>query len=234
MSMEDKDFSRYLQEWVSALPEIEGAALFNAPKNTAIVCVDVINGFCKAGPLASPRVAAIIPPIVQLFKQAWQAGCRNLFLIQDTHEPDAVEFGAFPPHCVRGTEEAETVSEIKALPFFDQITIMEKNSIDSGLNTGLDAWITEHPQVNTYIVIGDCTDLCTYQLAMHLRVSANALQKQRRVLVPANCTDTYDTPIEIAQKIGAFAHPADFFHNAFLYHMALNGIEVVKEIKGVD
>lgn len=231
MSVEEKDFSLYLQEWVSALPGIDGSSIFKDPNATAIISVDVINGFCKFGPLSSPRVAAIIPPIVKLFKQAWQIGCRNLFLIQDTHEPDAVEFGAFPPHCVRGTEEAETVSEIKALPFFDQITIMEKNSIDSGLNTGLDAWITEHPQVNTYIVIGDCTDLCTYQLAMHLRLSANALQKQRRVLVPANCTDTYDTPIQVAREIGAFAHPADFFHNTFLYHMALNGVEVIREIK---
>ena len=231
MTGKEDDFSLYLKEWVAALPEMDGGSLFEFPEKTAIVCVDVVNGFCKSGPLASPRVAAIVPPIVKLFNQAWQAGCRNLFLIQDTHEPDAVEFGAFPPHCVRGTQEAETVSEIKALPFFDQITVMEKNSIDSGLNTGLDAWIAEHPEVQTYIVIGDCTDLCTYQLAMHLRLSANALQKQRRVLVPANCTDTYDTPIQIAREIGAFAHPADFFHNTFLYHMALNGIEVVNKFK---
>ncbi|MGV8025350.1 MAG: cysteine hydrolase family protein [Anaerolineaceae bacterium] len=231
MTEKENDFSQFLKEWVSALPEMDGIALFQYPEKTAIISVDVINGFCKAGPLASPRVATIVPHIVKLFQQAWQAGCHNLFLIQDTHEPDAVEFGAFPPHCVRGTQEAETVSEIKALPFFDQITVMEKNSIDSGLNTGLDAWIAEHPEVQTYIVIGDCTDLCTYQLAMHLRLSANALQKQRQVLVPANCTDTYDTPIQIAREIGAFAHPAVFFHNTFLYHMALNGVEVIKEIK---
>lgn len=231
MTGKEDDFSLYLKEWVAVLPEMDGGSLFESPEETAIMCVDVVNGFCTSGPLASSRMAAIVHPIVKLFQQAWKVGCRNLFLIQDTHEPDAVEFGAFPPHCVRGTQEAETVSEIKALPFFDQITILEKNSIDSGLNTGLDAWITAHPQVQTYIVIGDCTDLCTYQLAMHLRVSANALQIQRRVLVPANCTDTYDTPIQIAQEIGAFAHPTDFFHNTFLYHMALNGVEIIKEIK---
>ncbi|RJQ40389.1 MAG: isochorismatase family protein [Anaerolineaceae bacterium] len=231
MAVEDKNFSLFLEEWVSALPEMAGSVIFQDPNTTAIICVDVINGFCKFGVLASPRVATIIPPIVRLFQQAWQAGCRNLILTQDTHEPDAVEFGAFPPHCVRGTEEAETVSEIKALPFFDQLTIMEKNSINSGLNTGLDAWIAAHPEVHTYLVVGDCTDLCTYQLAMHLRLSANALQKQRRVLVPENCADTYDTPIQTARQIGAFAHPADYFHNTFLYHMALNGVEVVKEIK---
>ncbi|NMC29717.1 MAG: isochorismatase family protein [Pelolinea sp.] len=230
-TMNENDFSHYLQDWVSALPEMDGTPVWKEAEHTALVCVDVINGFCKAGPLASPRVAAIIPPIVGLFQKAWQAGCRNLFLIQDTHEPDAVEFGAFPPHCVRGSEESQTVDEIKALPFFDQFILMEKNSIDSGMNTGLDAWIAEHPEVRTYIVLGDCTDLCTYQLAMHLRMHANAFQKQRRVIVPATCCDTYDTPIAVAKEIGAFAHPADYFHNVFLYHMALNGIEVVKEIR---
>ncbi|HOJ02102.1 MAG TPA: isochorismatase family cysteine hydrolase [Anaerolineaceae bacterium] len=229
--MKEKDFATYLQEWVSALPSVDGGALFQHSENTAILCVDVTNGFCKSGALASPRVAGIIPPIVRLFKQAWQSGCRDFLLLQDTHEPDAVEFGAFPPHCVRGSQEAQTVSEISDLPFSAQFNTMEKNSINSALNTSLDAWITAHPQITTYIVVGDCTDLCTYQLAMHLRISANAFQKQRRVVVPANCTDTYDTPVTLTEQIGAFAHPADYFHNTFLYHMALNGVEVAREIQ---
>jgi len=229
--MEEENFLIYLHDWVSALQARDSKELFKEPDNVAILSVDVINGFCKAGPLASPRVAAIIPPIVQLFKTAWQSGCRNILLIQDTHEANAVEFSAFPPHCIRGTEEAQTVSEIKELPFFDQFSIIEKNSVASALNTGLDHWIADHPTVNTYIIVGDCTDLCTYQLAMHLRLTANAYQKPWRVLVPADCCDTYDTSIEVARNLGIYAHPADFFHQTFLYHMALNGVEVLKKIQ---
>ncbi len=231
MTTENSEFLPFLQNWVESLPALEAESIFTAPEKTAIISVDVINGFCKFGALASPRVATIIQPIVHLFEQAWGAGCHNILLTQDTHEPDAVEFGAFPPHCVRGTEEAETVTEIKALPFFDQLTVLEKNSIDSGLDTGMDAWIAARPDLNTFIVVGDCTDLCTYQLAMHLRLFANATQKTWRVIVPENCADTYDTPLAVAQEIGAYAHPADFFHHTFLYHMALNGIEVVKAIR---
>ncbi|NTV36699.1 MAG: cysteine hydrolase, partial [Anaerolineaceae bacterium] len=29
---------------------------------------------------------------------------------------------------------------------------------------------------------------------------------------------------------GGFPHPGDLLHATFLYHMALNGIEVVKEV----
>jgi nicotinamidase-related amidase len=123
------------------------------------------------------------------------------------------------------------VPQIKNLPFFDQIEVFPKNSIHSGLNTGLKDWIERHPEVVTYIVVGDCTDLCTYQLAMHLRLDANSRQLSRRVVVPVNCVDTYDRTVQAALEQGGLPHPGDLIHAVFLYHMALNGVEVVKHIK---
>jgi hypothetical protein len=80
-------------------------------------------------------------------------------------------------------------------------------------------------------VVGNCTDLCVYQLAMHLRVRHNARNVPGvSVIVPANAVDTYDLPVETASAIGAMPHPGDFFHQVFLYHMALNGIQVVREL----
>jgi nicotinamidase-related amidase len=226
-----KPFFPWLETWLAERPGLALSEAADSPEQIAIFSVDVIKGFCSTGPLASPRVNAIIAPIAALMQTAWEGGVRHIVLSQDSHEPDAVEFGAFPPHCVRGTEEAETVDEFTALPFFDQITVIEKNSTASGLNTDLDAWLAKRPRVTTFIVIGDCTDLCTYQLAMHLRLSANAKQLQRRVIVPANAVDTYDTPLSVAQDLGIFPHPGDLLHAVFLYHMAVNGIEVVKEIE---
>ena len=225
------EFFPYVENWLETRPTLRLAEAAANPQEVAIISVDVIKGFCSVGPLASPRVAAIIEPIASLFKTAWQHGIRHILLTQDSHEPDAVEFGAYPPHCIRGTEQAETVDEFTSLPFFDQITVMEKNSISSGLNTGLDAWLADHPQVKTCIVVGDCTDLCTYQLAMHLRLDANERQLERRVIVPLNAVDTYDTPMSVAEELGIFPHPGDLLHATFLYHMAINGIEVVKKIE---
>ncbi len=230
-SDESKTFYSYLQNWFSNLPVVEKGSVFGMPHKTALLCVDATNGFCKEGALASQRVGAIIPPILRLLNQAWDASCQNIIFLQDTHEWNAVEFDTFPPHCTRASIEAQTVSEIRELPFYNEMLLIEKNSIDSSIDTELDEWLSDHPRVQTFVVVGDCTDLCTYQLAMHLKVSANAYQKTRWVVVPANCTETYDTPIETAKEIGAFAHPADFFHYTFLYHMAMNGIEVVKEIQ---
>jgi nicotinamidase-related amidase len=224
------DFLQFLDGWLAELPGLSLDDAAAVPTRTAIVSVDVINGFCAFGPLSSPRVNGIVRPIVNLFQAAWSKGLRHILLTQDTHEPDAVEFAQWPPHCVRGTAEAETVDAIKALPYFEELVQMPKNSIHSGLNTPFNAWVIAHPEVNTFIVVGDCTDLCTYQLAMHLRLDANARQLERRVIVPADAVDTYDRTLDTAHEQGGLPHPGDLLHGVFLYHMALNGVEVVRQI----
>ena len=225
------EYTDYLEKWIDELPIAEMTLLAGNPDKCAVISVDVIKGFCSIGPLASPRVAAIIIPIAKLLQNAWDRNIRNILFLQDTHEPNAVEFNAYPPHCIRGTEEAETVDALRSLPFFQQITIMEKNSISSGLNTGLNEWLICHPNVDTFFVVGDCTDLCIYQLAMHLRLDANARQLQRRVILPVDCVDTYDMPLEKAAEIGAVPHPANIIHAVFLHNMHLNGVEIYARIK---
>lgn len=231
MNKTDKEFLDYLDQWLADLPAISQDEVFSSPGQSAILSVDITNGFCKAGSLASPRVAAIIPPIVNLLQRGWNAGLRNVALIQDCHTPDALEFEAYAQHAICGSEEADTVEEIKALPFFSELKLITKNSIDSQENTLLDSWIAERPEVNTFVVVGDCTDICTYLLAIHLRAKANAYHQPWRVIVPENCVATYDLPLALAKQIGATPHPGDLLHKVFLYHMALNGIEVVRHIE---
>jgi len=224
------EFLNYLDGWYDTLPELPLAQVVGNPEKTAVLSVDVIKGFCTIGPLASPRVNAIVEPVVRILKRSRELGVRNILLLQDAHEPDAVEFGQFPPHCIRGSEEAEPVPEIMALPFFEELPLLEKNSIHSGMNTGLNAWLLQHPEVSTFLVLGDCTDLCTYQLAMHLRLEGNALQLERRVIVPVEAVDTYDMPVAAALQLNSVPHDADLLHRVFLYHMSLNGIEIVRKL----
>ena len=51
---------------------------------------------------------------------------------------------------------------------------------------------------------------------------ANARQLRRRVIVPADCVDTYDRGVAVAAEQGGLPHDADLLHAVFLYHMALN------------
>lgn len=224
-------FLDYLDTWLSGLPEMPLAELTQQPEKTAVIVVDMTVGFCVEGALASPRVASLVAPVVDFLQSVYQAGVRAIHLAQDTHAPDAKEFSAFPPHCVAGTPEAEAVPEIKALPFYADLTFHLKNSVDASAATGLPEWIEKHPEVETFVVIGDCTDICVYQMAMDLLTDANALQLARRVVVPANLVQTYDRPVSAALAQGGLPHDGDLMHAVFLYHMALNGVEVVAGIK---
>jgi hypothetical protein len=67
---------------------------------------------------------------------------------------------------------------------------------------------------------------------MHLRLRANALNLTAvRVIVPAEAVDTYDIPEQDPPPSGAKIHSGDFFHQVFLYHLALNGVEVVRALR---
>jgi nicotinamidase-related amidase len=108
---------------------------------------------------------------------------------------------------------------------------MEKNSISSSIGTELDEWLDSHPEVTTYFVVGDCTDLCVYQLAMHLRLRANELNlSQVRVILPLQGVDTFHMPVEVAKEIGAMPHHGDLLHLVFVYSMAQNGVDVVEKV----
>ena len=224
-------FLTWLGDWKAALPTFELAKEIGDPEQVAVISVDVTNGFCYEGPLSSPRVASIVPPIERLFRRAHELGVRDFVLSKDTHEAHAVEFGSFVPHCTAGSRESEPVPELKALHFFDIFTVIPKNSISSTIGTALPAWLDARPMLNTFIVVGDCTDLCTYHLAMDLRLRANAFQRASdRIIVPVDCVDTYDLPAPVAQEIGTFPHHADLLHLIFLYSMALNGVQVVSQV----
>jgi nicotinamidase-related amidase len=221
----------WIHSWFEGLTTAKFADLVPDPERAALFCTDMLVGFCSRGPLASERVGALANPVRDLFELSHRNGVRKFVLTHDTHDADTPEFEAWPPHCIRGTEEAELIPELASLSFANLFTIFEKNSLSPAFGTGFDAWLDANQDLETALVAGNCTDLCVYTLAMHLRLRANALNRTPfRVIVPANCVDTYDLPPVAARSTGAFAHPGEFFHRVFLYHLALNGIAVVKAI----
>jgi nicotinamidase-related amidase len=228
------EYLEFVEHWLESRPALNLAELISTsegPEHIAVVSVDLIVGFCHRGPLSSPRVASILPAVSTLFERAHAAGIRNIILTQDTHRPDAEEFASYPAHCVAGTEESRTAPELARLPMADTFTIAEKNSISSVIAPVYLAWEQENGPFTTYIVVGDCTDLCVYQAAMALKVRSQAWHLGQRVIVPLNCVDTYDLPVATAQSIRAQPHPGDLLHHVFLHSMAQNGVEVVAEIQ---
>ncbi len=235
-----RPFLNYLFDFYSNLEEKSlSSVIYNAggEDKVSVLVVDMLNGFCKSGPLASPRVAGIIEPIKNLLKACYRMGIKNVFFLNDAHPSDAVEFGEFPPHCVKGTFESEIVDELKEVVEGEPV-IVEKNSLNvffGGELEGGSEFLKKVVEMikegkSTFIVVGDCTDLCVYQTAMSIKMIANANNLKVNVIVPENCVETYDTSVKTAQSLKIMPHDGNLIHTMFLYHMKLNGIEVVKEL----
>lgn len=88
-----------------------------------IFVVDMNNGFCKAGNLASSTINSIVPAIRNLLELAI-ANKIEVIALNDHHTSDNPEFKSYPSHCLAGSKESELVSELQ----FSEIKIIKKNS----------------------------------------------------------------------------------------------------------
>lgn len=93
-------------------------------KETVLVIVDMINGFCKEGNLSSPRIKALIPETERILRLCKENEIKAI-AFADSHSEDSPEFSSYPSHCVRGTWESEVVDELKEVA---ELKIINKNS----------------------------------------------------------------------------------------------------------
>ena len=226
-------FLNFLQDWLARLPVVTLESLLGkcGAQETALLSIDVVNGFCREGNLASPRVGRIVEPIVRLFKTAEQLGIDHYVLLQDCHPADSKEFSIYPEHCTEGSEEAKTVAELRDLPHSFKFRVFPKTTIDPSLEKEFVDWLAGHDTLRQFLVVGDCTDICVYELALFLKTRAVKRNRSSNIVVPANCVDTYDIAVEAVRGTRILPHPADVLHAVFLYHMQLNGIQIVAGIE---
>ncbi|MDH7601775.1 MAG: isochorismatase family cysteine hydrolase [Armatimonadota bacterium] len=228
-----ESFLKYLLEWRDSLKSLSLRELVERAgdsKAVGVACVDLVKGFASEGNLSSPRVAAIVPRVADLLERIYGYGVRDYVIIQDAHPDDSLEFEVYGPHCRVGSSEAEMVDELASLPFADQFDVVPKSTTNAFVGTNLQGWLDARPQLKTLVVVGDCTDICVYQLAIHLRAKCVAESRRLEIVVPEDCVQTYDLPVQTARSKGLMAHDGDFFHLVFLYHMALNGVNVVSSL----
>jgi nicotinamidase/pyrazinamidase len=147
-----------------------------------VLVVDMLRGFCEEGyPLyVGETIRQIIPKIQRLLEEEKAKGSHIIFLC-DSHDPDDKEFEMFPPHCVRGTEEAEIIPELRQ--FADEV--IPKTRFSGFYGTTLDERLRDL-KPDKIIVVGDCTDICV----MH--TVADARNRDHSVEVPADCVATFD------------------------------------------
>ena len=181
-------------------------------KSCMAVFVDIINGFINEGAMASERVGDIIPSNVKLLKL-----CKENNIITaafaDCHDKCAAEFASFPPHCIKGTSESEIVSELKDEGGY---ILIPKNSTNGFNEQKFRDLLECHHKTDTFIVTGDCTDICVMQFALSLKAYFDQLNRQKNVAVVENAVQTFDSE----------GHDGDKMHIFAIYNMIMNGVSV--------
>lgn len=149
-----------------------------------VIVVDMLRGFLEPGrPLDCGDAARAIIPAVRRRIEAEMARGATILWVADNHAADDKEFAMFPPHCIRGTAEAEVIPELADL--VNPENLLPKTRYSGFYGTNLAERLARlRPDIIT--VVGVCTDICV----MH--TVADARNRDYAVTVPADCVATFN------------------------------------------
>ena len=151
------------------------------PDTTALVVVDMQNGFCHPdGSLYAPPSEAAIEPCTELVERARGAGAQVVYT-RDVHPPEQFEdahyydeFERWGEHVLEGSWEAEVVDD---LPVREEDHVVEKHTYDAFHQTDLGGWLSAR-DIKNLVFCGTLANVCV----LHTAGSAG-LRDYRPVLV---------------------------------------------------
>jgi nicotinamidase-related amidase len=151
------------------------------PTQTALVVVDMQNGFCHPeGSLYAPDSEATIEPVAGLIERARDDGASIVFT-RDVHPPEQFEdahyydeFDRWGEHVLKGSWEAELVEELSP---HDADLVVEKHTYDAFHETQLAGWLDAHG-IKDLVVCGTLANVCVLHTA-----SSAGLRDYRPIIV---------------------------------------------------
>ncbi|SDH64844.1 isochorismatase family cysteine hydrolase [Desulfosporosinus hippei] len=155
---------------------------------TVLVVIDMVNGFAKEGALYSPRIEGLIAEIGRVMQICIDHGI-SIVAFADNHTNESPEFKRYPIHCGYNSKESEVVDEFRGL-----CRVFNKNSINGYLEEEFREWLNVHPDINTFIVVGDCTDICIASFALTAQADFDGRNRDSSVIVLTQGVETFDIP----------------------------------------
>lgn len=136
---------------------------------TALIVVDMVNGFVNEGVLHDKNIRKIVPRQLELLEEAEKKGSL-IILVKDTHNKNATEFKRFgnTTHCIKGTSEAELIDELKPFEQKDNVITVEKNSTSLMESPKFREIVRQAENLKVVNFVGCCTDICVFNGAMGL------------------------------------------------------------------
>ena len=180
-----------------------------------LIVVDMIKGFVNEGAMHDKGIANIIPELDRYINEYSKEGSKVIF-IKDTHDENAVEFKAFPPHCLRGTSESELVDEF--MKYETEENTFEKNSTSAMFAPGFTDYIDSLKDLKEIVIGGCCTDICVLNLAIPLKTYLNQKDRDVEIIVPKSIVETYN-----AEGV----HDRTEYNEMAFKFLSLSGIKVI-------
>jgi len=151
------------------------------PERTAIVVVDMQNGFCHPdGSLYAPASEEAVDPVNRVIDLGRGAGASIVFT-RDVHPPEQFEdahyydeFERWGEHVLEDSWEAELVEELSV---HEGDHVVEKHTYDAFHQTDLDGWLSAR-DIRDLVFCGTLANVCV----LHTAGSAG-LRDYRPVLV---------------------------------------------------
>lgn len=216
-----EESKKALEEIFEMLKSLKSISLEDLQRDkAALVMVDLINGFTREGALKSSRVEEILPAVAELQKACLLKGF-PILAFADSHSMASPEFEAYPTHCLTGSSEEEIAEELQQVGGYQ---LIRKNSTNGFIEEDFKNWLMDYQEIDTFLIVGDCTDICIQQLAVTLKTWFNKENKKSRIIVPMDLVETYELGM----------HNGNLVHVMALYNMIINGVEVVRSVDGVS
>ena len=174
-----------------------------------VFVVDMINGFCKKGALANPKLMEMVP-LLHEFLANFDG---EKVQVCDSHTMDSKEFNEYPPRAVKGDYEAEPIDELKDV--LEGTKMFEKNSTNLAVVPGFIEYILEK-KPEEIAIVGCCSDICIMQYALTVKALFNQYNLDCNIVIYDNLIDTYGAP----------GHDHDYYHEAALNLMRNAGVKI--------
>ncbi len=138
------------------------------PDTTAVIVVDMQNGFCHPdGSLYAEASEAAIDPVTDLVARAHDAGARVVYT-RDVHPPEQFdethyydEFDRWGEHVVEGSWGAELVDDLDVRP---DDHVVEKHTYDAFYRTELEGYLDARG-VDDLLICGTLANVCVLHTA---------------------------------------------------------------------